>query len=336
MPAPAIETPIRLKTEHQYHKTPSSAKHLKIAGIGRNGRRIVPAAWLVWSDMPTNERYDRKIWAPGSLLSSLSGREQEIVLALGRTRQYNGGEVIFHQGDGSNFVAIIIDGYVKISAVTDDGAETLLAIRMAGDVVGELAAMDGFPRSATAQAADAVLARIITKPELDRCLEAHFTIGRAFNQAVSAKLRMATRRRVDFRRDTRSRLAQVLVDLYHGSVGTRRSDTNALVITQAELAALIGASEPAVHKALRTLREAHVVSTRYGRMVIENIAALRRIAEGREPGICAKGTELHIFTMLFAALPADAAHGTGRWKDDSGWAREHPSMACAGCASPSI
>lgn len=206
------------------------------------------------------------------------------MLRLGRTRQYNGGEVLFNQGEGSNFIAIIIDGYVKISAVTDDGVETLLAIRMAGDVVGELAAMDGFPRSATARAADAVLARVIMKPELDRCLEAHFTIGRAFNRAVSAKLRMSTRRRVDFRRDTRTRLAQILVDLYHCSVGTGGSGSNALVITQAELAALIGASEPAVHKALRTLREAHVVSTLYGRMVIENIATLRRIADGDEPG----------------------------------------------------
>ena len=65
---------------------------------------------------------------------------------------------------------IIIDGYVKISAVTGDGAESLLAIRTAGDIIGELAAMDGLPRSATARAADAVIARVVTKPEVDRCL----------------------------------------------------------------------------------------------------------------------------------------------------------------------
>lgn len=232
--------------------------------------------------MSVHERYDRRIWAPESLLASLPAKEQEIVLALGHSRQYNAGEVLFNQGDGSEFIVIIIDGYVKIAAVSDGGAESLLAIRTAGDVIGELAAMDGLPRSATARAADAVLARVVMKPELDHCLQQHFGIARAFNQAVGAKLRAATRRRVDFRRDTRSRLAQVLVDLYHGSAGTRRDGTKAVLITQSELAGLIGASEPAVHKAIRALRDAGVLSTGYGRMVVDDIAALRQIAEGND------------------------------------------------------
>lgn len=202
------------------------------------------------------------------------------MLELGRVRQFNGGEVLFNQGERSNFVVIIIDGYVKITAVSNGGAETLLAIRTAGDVVGELSAMDGLPRSATARAADAVLTRVVVKPELDYCLRRNFGIARAFNQAVGAKLRAATRRRVDFRRDTRGRLAQVLVDLYHGSAGTRRDGTMAVVITQAELAGLIGASEPATHKAIRALRDAGVIDTGYGRMIIEDIATLREIAEG--------------------------------------------------------
>jgi CRP-like cAMP-binding protein len=176
---------------------------------------------------------------------------------------------------------VIIDGYVKISAVTGDGAESLLAIRTAGDVIGEFAALDGLPRSATARAADAVIARFVTKPEVDRCLRDHPDIARAFNQAVVAKLRLATQRRVDFRRDTRTRLAQVLVDLYYGSPGRRGHGNKALLVTQSELAGLIGASEPAVHKALRLLRDAQAIGTGYGRLVIRDIAAIRQIAEGR-------------------------------------------------------
>jgi CRP/FNR family transcriptional regulator, cyclic AMP receptor protein len=232
--------------------------------------------------MSVHEEYDRRIWAPESLLASLSNSEQRIVLALGRSRQYNGGEVILNQGERSEFVVIIIDGYVKITAVSDSGTESLLAIRTAGDVIGELSAMDGLPRSATARAADAVLARVVMKPELDRCLQEHFDIARAFNQAVGSKLRAATRRRVDFRRDTRSRLAQVLVELFSGSAGTRRDGTMAVLVTQSELAGLIGASEPAVHKAIRALRDARVIHTGYGRMAIEDIARLRQIAEGRD------------------------------------------------------
>jgi CRP-like cAMP-binding protein len=220
-------------------------------------------------------------WAPGSLLASLTEGDRRVVLGLGRARQYHTGDALLNQGDPSDYVVIIIDGYVKISAVTGDGAESLLAIRTAGDVIGELAAIDGLPRSATARAADAVIARFVTKSELDRCLRDHPDITRAFNQAVGAKLRLATQRRVDFRRDTKTRLAQVLVDLYYGSPGRRGDGNMSVLVTQSELAGLIGASEPAVHKALKTLRDAQAIGTGYGRLVIRDIAAVRQIAEGR-------------------------------------------------------
>lgn len=233
--------------------------------------------------MSASEVFEGSAWTPGSLLASLCARDQEILLKLGRARRYEAGEILFREGEYSDFVVIIVKGCVKIYAVTDDGARSLLAVRTAGDIVGELAAMDGGPRSATAQAGEAVFAQIIMKAEFDRCLAAHYAIARALNQAVSGKLRMATRRRVDFRRDIRQRLARVLMDLCHGSGEAGEGDVRMLVITQAELAGLIGASEPTVHKALRALRDARVVSTRYGRMAIENIALLRQIAEGEYP-----------------------------------------------------
>jgi CRP/FNR family cyclic AMP-dependent transcriptional regulator len=228
--------------------------------------------------MSVPEQYSRTSWAPESLLAALSASDRAKILALGHARQYHGGEVFFNQGDPSNFIIIIIDGYVKITAVSESGTESLVAIRTAGDIVGELSAFDGRPRSATARAADAVLARVIMKPELDRLLQENSGIARAFNQAVGAKLRQATRRRVDFRRDTRSRLAQVLVELYNGSTTTRRDERMAIIVTQSELAGLIGASEPAVHKALRALRDAEIIGTGYGRLTIADISRLQRIA----------------------------------------------------------
>jgi DNA-binding MarR family transcriptional regulator len=90
---------------------------------------------------------------------------------------------------------------------------------------------------------------------------------------------MATHRRVEFRRDTKTRLAQVLVELYFGSARGHR-DENAVLVTQSELAGLIGASEPAVHKAIRALRDAGAIRTGYGRLLIRDITAIRQIAEG--------------------------------------------------------
>src|SRR4051812_13050912 len=103
--------------------------------------------------MSSPEQYDRTIWAPESLLAALSVSDRGTILTLGHARQYHGGEVFFNQGDPSNFVLIIIDGYVKITAVSESGIESLVAIRTAGDIVGELSAFDDRPRSATARAA---------------------------------------------------------------------------------------------------------------------------------------------------------------------------------------
>jgi CRP/FNR family cyclic AMP-dependent transcriptional regulator len=234
--------------------------------------------------MSVTEQYDRITWAPESLLAALSSSEREVILALGNVRQYHGGEKFFNQGDLSNFIVIIIDGFVKVTAVSESGTESLVAIRTAGDIVGELSAFDGRPRSATARGADAVHGRVIMKADLDRLLKENFAVSRAFNQAVSAKLREATRRQVDFRRDAKSRLALVLVDLYHGSASSRRDGRMAVLVTQSELAGLIGASEPAVHKALRALRDAGIIDTGYGRLTIENITELQQIAAETSSG----------------------------------------------------
>jgi CRP/FNR family transcriptional regulator, cyclic AMP receptor protein len=246
--------------------------------------------WLV--AMPVPERYDRKSWAKDSLMAMLSDGERAAILALGRPHQYLGEEVLFHQGDLSEFVVIVLDGYVKITAVSENGTEAVLAIRTTGDVVGELSAIDGLPRSATARAADVVLGRVIMKADLDRLLKTNFGIARAFNQAVNAKLREASRRQVEFRRDTKSRLAQVLVDLYHGPTGSRGDGSLAVPITQSELAGLVSGSEPAVHKALRALRDVGAIRTGHGHLIIADITQLRQIAANPANGALAPRSQL--------------------------------------------
>lgn len=237
--------------------------------------RDAPAAQGRVHDEPA----ERTRWTPDSLLDNLSPADRQALLRLGARRQYGPGASLLAEGDLTTFAVIILDGYVKISAVTEGGTESLLAIRAAGDVIGELAALDGSPRSATAVAAGAVLGRVLTKPELDDCFRRHPAIAVGFNRAVAAKLRAATRHRVDFRgRDAKERLARALLELFGDPAGPRSRARQGLLLTQAELAGLIGASESAVYKALRDLREAGAVDTSYRRLTITDVDALREIA----------------------------------------------------------
>jgi len=231
--------------------------------------------------MPVHPNEEEGPWAAGSLLAGLSPAQRKTLLALGARRQYNAGDVLLAEGENTTFAVIIIDGYVKITARTEDGVESLLAIRTAGDIVGELAALDSAPRSATASAAGAVMTRVVSKAKLDECFRKDPGIAVGVNRAVAAKLRVATRRRVDFRgRDARERLARALLELCEGSAGLSPRGELKVFFTQSELAGLIGASEPTVHKALRALRDARVVDTRYRRLVVTDIDRLRDIAEG--------------------------------------------------------
>jgi CRP/FNR family transcriptional regulator, cyclic AMP receptor protein len=231
--------------------------------------------------MPGEETTTGPRWVPGSLLASLAPQERLSLLELGASRQYNAGDVILSQGDPTTFAVIILDGYVKISAVSEDGVESLLAVRTAGDVVGELAALDTSPRSATAVAAGAVLARVLTKPELDGCFRRYPRIASGFNRAVATKLRVATRHRIDFRaHDAKQRLARALLELFASPAGLVENAERGFLLTQSELAGLIGASEPTVHKILRELRSVGAVDTSYRHLVITDVSALRAIADG--------------------------------------------------------
>ena len=73
----------------------------------------------------------------------------ERVAAGTRTRRFRRGEIIFHAGDPGNALYIIVSGDVKISLPSEEGDEAILATIGPGDVFGELALLDGAPRSAT-------------------------------------------------------------------------------------------------------------------------------------------------------------------------------------------
>jgi CRP-like cAMP-binding protein len=230
-------------------------------------------------DRAHDQPAERIRWAPDSLLHGLPPADRQALLRLGTIKQYGPGTRLLGEGDRTTFAVVILDGYVKISAVTEGGTESLLAIRTAGDVIGELAALDGSPRSATAVAAGAVLGRLLTRSDLEECFRRHPAIAVGFNRAVAAKLRVATRHRVDFRgRDAKERLARALLELFGDPAGPRSRARQGLLLTQAELAGLIAASESAVHQALRELREAGAVDTSYRRLTIIDVDTLRAIA----------------------------------------------------------
>ncbi|MGP3999660.1 Crp/Fnr family transcriptional regulator [Streptomyces sp. 8N706] len=225
-------------------------------------------------------RPGRDHWPPAGLLGGLSPETRAGMLSLGRPVRFEGGERLLREGEHGSHVFLLLHGWFKVLAATDDGREALMAVRSGGDVVGELACFDAQPRVATVRAVGAGSARLIGRQEFLAFLAVHDDAGQAVMRAVAGKLRWATRRRQEFGGcPISTRVARVLVEMVrvHGQVGSDGISIGA-ALTQPDLAALVGASEPSVHRTLRSLRQDGTIETGYRRILVRDVGALCRIA----------------------------------------------------------
>lgn len=207
-------------------------------------------------------------------------------LQLGRLRSFNRGDVIIAENGTSTEVYVILNGFVRVVNHTSAGGVAMIAIRTIGDLVGELAAMDSKPRVSTVVAASATKALVVDAPLFRAFLDENRAAGDVVTRSVVAKLRAATRYRVETgRATTLTRVARVID---HLGDGYGRPVTAGLLIDvplpQRDLAALVGASEKSVYRAYAYLRQKGVIDVSYRRLVILDIELLRLHADDVDEG----------------------------------------------------
>jgi CRP-like cAMP-binding protein len=195
-------------------------------------------------------------------------------------REYAAGTTIIGEGDKSKHVIAIHGGWVKVITRTPEGSMALLALRSRGDLVGEQAALDDLPRSACVLAAGVVAAYVIQQHDFLRYLASHPDVHMAVTRSLSDKLRWSSRRRSDFSGLPGDvRLARVISDLVRMNSRVTGAGTElGYTLTQPEVAAMLGISEPSVQRAFRKLRDAGVLGTGRRQIVILDMAALYEIA----------------------------------------------------------
>ncbi|WP_067455692.1 Crp/Fnr family transcriptional regulator [Actinomadura macra] len=241
---------------------------------------------------------------PGSFLAELTAAERVELESRGRVRDFDRGETLFIEGEQSSWVAVLLKGRVKAFSYREHGGEALLAVRGPGALLGEVAAIDGFPRSATVAALEPAQALAVTAEEFMAFLQAHGRVSILIMRTLCQRWRDADRKRVEFGMfDATGRVAQRLVELaerfgvpYERRAGTAGSGPNGeagaagmgpggqsvritLNLSQEELAGWVGASREAVSKALRTLRRHGWIETGRRRVIVHDLQALRRHAK---------------------------------------------------------
>lgn len=199
---------------------------------------------------------------------------------LGSHRRYVVGEVLINEGDHAQELVVLHEGLVKVTGRLDGSRLSLMDIRIAGDVVGEVAVMDFGPRSATVTACGEVIATVVPSHELWPFLLAYPEVALALNRLLCSRLRRSDRWRLEFGGyPVLVRLARVLVEL---AVSYGRQERNAVRIdvnlSQSEFAALTGSTTQTVHKALAQLRKDKLITTGLRQTYVRDLVRLRKTA----------------------------------------------------------
>jgi CRP/FNR family transcriptional regulator, cyclic AMP receptor protein len=201
--------------------------------------------------------------------------------ARGVVRRFPRGNALFHEHQASDRVMLLTAGRVKIASTSADGRESVLAFRGPGEVLGELSAIDGKPRSAGVTAVDPVVALVIPAPAFRAFLERSPRASLWILERVITRLREADRKRAEFgASDTIGRVAARLVELAseYGRELPRGGVRIDLPITQEELASWVGSSREGVNKALHTLRGLGWVETERRAITVLDMEALKKRA----------------------------------------------------------
>lgn len=220
----------------------------------------------------------RRTWA--GFLAALTATEVDTLRSRGLSRRFRRGSMLFHEGEVSDRVWVILEGRVKVSHFTEDGKEVVLAVRAPGDLLGDMSAIDGEPRSASASALDPVEALVLPAEEFKVFLQAQPRVALILLENFSRRLRDADRKRIEFAaQDTVGRVAARLVELAErfGEPAGRGVRITA-PLSQQELAGWTGASREAVSKALQALRGRGWVETHRRGVTVLDLEALRRRA----------------------------------------------------------
>ena len=201
----------------------------------------------------------------------------ERVAAGMRSRRFKRGEVIFHIGDPGDALFVMVDGEVKISLPSETGEEAFLATLRKGDVFGELALLDGAPRSATATAISATETVVLPRDRFRELIATEAGVRDALLASIAGELRRLTTHVEELHfLDITGRLAARLVRLAQEG-GTRLPDGGIRLrtnLTQGDLAAMVGCTRQSVNKLLGQFTDDGLIRLEREGIVITNVEGL--------------------------------------------------------------
>src|ERR1700735_4026534 len=223
-------------------------------------------------------------WPRSSLLGRLDPADRQRLTSLGTRAVFPERHVLIGQGARDDHIILLVQGLAKIVVYTETGHEALLAVRMGGDLVGEMASLGGKTRSANVIACVRTSARLIPADLFGAFLKRNPSVSFEAARMLSERLRWANEQRVAFADlPARKRVARILVEIaqtYGHNTADEKWDLG-VHLSHAELAAFAGVGLSAAEKSLRWLQESGAIARGYREVTVTNMSLLLDLA-GRD------------------------------------------------------
>lgn len=202
-------------------------------------------------------------------------------------KSYSSHEYVFVKGEPGDAMYLIVRGRIAVGSYSAEGRYFLLSMFEEGDIFGEVAPIDGGPRSADAVAMDETEVIVMRRSSLQAVLSDNPDVCIGMLEMLCRRVRKTTTRVEDlFVLDFPARLARclLLVARSPADQASGRGEAIATIgctIPQSMLASMVGASRQTVNKQLRAWDRAGIVRLSRGSIAICKLAALHEIAQLR-------------------------------------------------------
>lgn len=231
------------------------------------------------SQLGAAERTARLLEIP--LFAVLSEPERDLLAGKLQTRRVVKNQPIFLQGDPGDEMYLVLEGRIKICCESLSGREITLTFLKDGGFFGEMALLDGEPRSATAVAESKGQLLVLRRADFQSFLAEVPNASVSLLAFLSGRLRRANEKIQDLALLTvRERLAAMLVDMAEregepmaGGVGILLPKT----VSHKALSGLLGTSRETVSRMSSEFKEQKLITQKGRQLIVLDLEGLRTI-----------------------------------------------------------
>jgi CRP/FNR family transcriptional regulator, cyclic AMP receptor protein len=240
------------------------------------------------ADRPADPRADATVdpradpLAVVAILGCLDAAARARVARLCRLSRFPAGAGVIGEDREGQEVVFVLEGRVRVIGRTESGRLVSFAEIGAGGHVGELAALDGGPRTADVEAITDCRVAILQPRAFTDLLHAHPCIAVALLRELARVIRTADLRITEL--STMGAAERLARELLRRAVPGPGADGSLLVEpmpTQEQLASVTGATRETVARLLAQLQHSGVTRRTGSRLAILDVARLEEIGAGR-------------------------------------------------------